>query len=216
MSYNIDKTLTDILERARDLILINGIKNITSDEIYKELNISKKTFCKYISNKADFVDKLLWFERENFKKIFDAHQFDGTNAIDILLIVSEEIDKNFKNINPSITLKLKKYYPEIYQNHLEKRINFIFEKIKINIEKGITQGIYRRDLSIELIARIYISWLIDIHNPNLFPPEEFTFETLFNVMFENLIRNISNQKGINYFEKKIKLINFKSQPFIMS
>ncbi|MCK4361200.1 MAG: hypothetical protein KAV70_05605, partial [Bacteroidales bacterium] len=82
--------------------------------------------------------------------------------------------------------------------------DFIFGKIKINLTKGINQGIYRDDLSIELIARLYISRLTDIHNPEFFPPEKFSFQTFFDVMFENFIRGIAKPEGIKYYEKQFE------------
>ena len=61
---------------------------------------------------------------------------------------------------------------------------------------------YRNDLSIELVARLYIRRLIDLHNPEFFPADKFSFQTLFDVMFDTFIRGISNEKGIAYYEKQ--------------
>jgi len=111
------------------------------------------------------------------------------------------------DISPSVTFVLKNHFPEIYQRHFIQRRDFIYEKIQINLSKGISQGMYRDDLSIELVARLYLSRLIDLHNPDFFPAEKFSFETIFNVMFENFIRSIAKPEGLTYFEKKKK--NFK-------
>ena len=108
-------------------------------------------------------------------------------------------------MNPAVTLDLKNQYPEIYSKHLESRKGFIFEKIKINIEKGIRQGIYREDISTELIARTYISKLLGIHDANDFPPNAFSFATLYDVMFERFIMGIANKQGIEYYKKRKQL-----------
>jgi len=208
-----EKKLREIIEKARNLSFTYGIKNMSIDDMCNKMGISKKTFYKYIKNKTNLVEKVLEFERERFKSIFDEYDFEGVNAIDILLTVSKEIALRFKDVSPSLTFELKKYYPELYQKHFETRKNFIFEKIKINLTKGINQGIYRDDLSIELIARLYISRLIDIHDPEFFPPEKYSFEMFFDVMFENFIRGIAKPEGIKYyerqFEKQKKLLKAK-------
>ncbi|MCD4666178.1 MAG: TetR/AcrR family transcriptional regulator [Bacteroidales bacterium] len=198
------KILQEIIEKARNLSFTYGIKNMSIDDMCNKLGISKKTFYKYFKNKTDLVEKVLEFERERFKSIFVEYDFEGVNAIDILLTVSKEIALRFKDVTPSLTFELKKYYPELYQKHFEARIDFIFEKIKINLTKGINQGIYRDDLSIELIARLYISRLIDIHDPEFFPPEKYSFEIFFDVMFENFIRGIAKPEGIKYYEKQFE------------
>jgi hypothetical protein len=124
--------------------------------------------------------------------------------------VSKAIQDNFTDISPSVTLDLNKYYPEIYRKHVDFRIEFIFEKIKINLEKGIKQGMYRDDLSTELVARLYIRRLIDLHNPEFFPADQFSFETLFDVMFDNFIRGIANEKGILYYEQQKMKVNLQN------
>ncbi len=177
-------------------------------DISKCIGVPEENIRKYVKNKKALLEKVLEFERDSFKVIFDVHNFEGVNAIDILLTVSKEIATKFNNISPAITFDLKSTFPNIYQNHFEARRDFIFMKIKINLQKGISQGMYREDLSIELISRLYISRLIDIHDPNFFPPEEFSFEMLFDVMFENLIRSIATEEGIKYFEQKRKEFKF--------
>ena len=206
-----DDQMRDIIISVRELALKYGIQDISLTQITQKLNISPLIMQKYFKNEADLVKKVLEFERNSFKTIFDEYNFADINAIDILLTVSREIATRFTSLTPSISVELKKYYPEIYQRHFELRIEFIFEKIKINIEKGIRQGMYRDDLSIELIARLYISRLIDLHNPDFFPPEKFSFATLFEVMFENFIRGISNEEGIKYYKKQKKSMKFDLQ-----
>jgi hypothetical protein len=68
----------------------------------------------------------------------------------------------------------------------------------------MSQGMYRPDLSTELVSRLYMSRLIDLHNPDFFPNETISFPVLFDVMFDTFIRGICTEEGKNYYEKKIK------------
>lgn len=203
-----DSTLTDVLERVRELFFKYGVRSVSMDDICRDLGISKKKLYQLFSSKNELVEKLLELERQNFEIIFDTYNFEGVNAIDILLTVSKEVGERFRDVSPSMTFDLKKYYPDIYHQHIEERIDFIFKKIQINLEKGVNQGVYRDDLSIELVARIYIRRLIDLHNPEFFPADKFSFQTLFEAMFDNFIRGIANPKGIEYYEKQKRKVNF--------
>ena len=206
-----EQSLVEILERVRDLFFKFGVRSVSMDDICNEVGISRKKIHNHFTNKNDLVKKLLDLEREHFEIIFDTDRFDGAvNAIDILLMVSKEVSNKFTDISPSMTFDLKKYYPDIYHKHVEERIEFIFEKIKINLEKGIHQGVYRDDLSVELVARLYIRRLIDLHNPEFFPADKFSFQTIFDVMFDNFIRGIANEKGIEYYEKQKQKVNFNN------
>ena len=203
-----DSTLTDILERVRELFFKYGVRSVSMDDICRDVGISKKKLYQLFSSKNELVEKLLELERENFEIIFDTYDFEGVNAIDILLTVSKEVGERFRDVSPSMTFDLVKYYPDIYHKHIDERVNFIFKKIQINLEKGINQGVYRDDLSVELVARLYIRRLIDLHNPEFFPADKFSFHTLFDAMFDNFIRGIANPKGIEYYEKQKRKVNF--------
>jgi TetR/AcrR family transcriptional regulator, cholesterol catabolism regulator len=204
-----DKALIDILERVRELFFKYGVRSVSIDDICRDIGISKKKLYQLVHSKNELVEKLLELERENFEIIFETNNFDGINAIDILLTVSREVGDRFWDVSPSMTFDLKKYYPDIYLKHIEERIEFIYGKIQVNIQKGINQGIYRDDLSIELVARLYIRRLIDLHNPEFFPADKFSFQTLFDVMFDNFIRGIANDKGTAYYERQKRKVNFK-------
>jgi len=203
-----DNILTDVLERVRELFFKYGVRSVSMDDICRDIGISKKKLYQLFSSKNELVEKLLEMERENFEIIFDTYSFEGVNAIDILLTVSKEVGERFRDVSPSMTFDLVKYYPDIYHKHIDDRVDFIFKKIQINLEKGINQGVYRDDLSVELLSRLYIRRLIDLHNPEFFPAEKFSFQTLFIAMFDNFIRGIANPKGIEYYEKQMRKVNF--------
>jgi AcrR family transcriptional regulator len=201
-----DATQVNILERVRELFYKYGVRSVSMDDICRDINVSKKKLYQYFSSKNELVEKLLELERQNFEIIFETYNFDGVNAIDILLIVSKELGERFRDISPSMTFDLKKYYPDVYHKHVDERIEFIFGKI--NLDKGISQGVYRDDLSTELVARLYIRRLIDLHNPEFFPADKFSFQTLFDVMFDNFIRGIANEAGIAYYDLQRQKVDF--------
>lgn len=190
-----------ILETVRNIALAEGIETVTIERICQDANILRADFDGYFHSTAELVSQVLAYERDNFAGIFERHNFENVNAIEILLTVSKEMADKFQDINPFVTISLKNRWPAEYQHHFDERTGFIFGKIKINLQKGIDQGLYRPDLSIELIARLYISRLIDLHNTELFPPEKFNFNTLFEVMFDNFIRGIATSKGLSYYEE---------------
>ena len=203
-----DEKVQEILYKIRDIALSEEITKITVSDICKKIKITKKELFTYFKNENEVVEKVLDLERESFKVIFDEFNFEGMNAIDILFIVSKEMARKYRHVTPSLTIALKHQYPEIYADHFKKRTDFIFEKIKINLQKGISQGMYRPDFPIGLVSRLYISRLIDLHKPEFFPPEKFSFQTLFEVMFDSFVRSIATPEGLEYFEIKQRETTF--------
>jgi len=174
----------------------------------QDLNQPLESLIAAFGNEEGLVGEVLEFEQKSLEAIFTQFDFASVNAIDGLLIVSKEISRRFSDIIPSITFDLRKYYPVERQNFFDKRVKFVSERIRKNMELGIQQGLYREDLSTELVSRIYISRLIDLHNPDFFPNDEISFNTLFDVMFDTFIRGICNDEGTKYYQKKVKSMKF--------
>ena len=194
-----------LMNEIRDIANRDGIDKITIFELSKKPEMAQALKRSKITTNSKLVEYILENERKKFEDIFLDNNFENNNdAIDILFTVSREMGSSFFSFSPSVTHGYKELYPVVFQKHIEKRIDFIFKKISINLHKGISQGLYRNDVSIELIARLYISRLIDLHDPDNFPPEEFSFTTMFMQMFESFVKNIATEKGMRHFQHKKK------------
>lgn len=204
-----DKDFVQVLEKVREYLFKYGVNDITLEKV-NDFGISTEEVSKFVGSVEELVDKLLEYERKCFEEIFEKNNFDGLNAIDILLYVSQEINDRFYNVSPSITLELEKYFPEEFGKHIDARMNFIYEKIQVNIEKGITQKMYRDDLSSEMVGRMYLSKLEEIHNPELYPPERFKFGTIFDTMIDDFVKGIATGDGLRYYRHRKQLLGVLS------
>ncbi len=189
-----------IIEKVRQLSLLTELHTLSNPEICDRLGVDLTLFEEHFKSREILIEEILKRERSSFEQIFLENDFSDSNAIDILFVVSREIFKRFSMVKPLVNQSYREVYSNVFQEHMEDRMKYIFEKIKINLDKGIRQGMYRSDLSIELVARLYISRLIDIHKPEFFPPEQFSFQMLFEVMFENFVRSVGTLEGVRYFE----------------
>ncbi len=199
MSDNIerDNLIKNIRKTARD----KGINPVTIEKLQEIDTVPKDLLNKYITNNKMLAKLILENEQEQLHEIFKDYEEDQANAIDLLFKVSKAIADNFHNLSPTLTNQYRELYPDIYKSNFEKKAEFVYEKISYNIQKGIWQGLYRDDVSAELVARRYISRLIDLHNPENFPPEDFSFTTVFAEMFENFVKSIATDEGLKYWEE---------------
>ena len=199
-----------LLNSIRDLANKEGIESITIEKLHGNPDFSSTILEKYYPDEKDLVRDILTEERKMFEVIFEDHNFDGYNdAIDILFTVVKEMASKFYNLSPSVTLQYKDIYPKVYQKHLDERADFIFRKIQVNLQKGIYEGMYRDDVSIELVARRYISRLMDLQDPDSFPVENFSINTMFIQMFESFVDSIATEKGMAYFDEKKRKTKLK-------
>lgn len=201
-------SVVSLVETIRKRLSGYKPEEFSLSSLARDLNQPVDTLIASFGNESGLVEEILEYEQRSLEAIFSTIRFSEVSAIDGLLFVSKEISQKFSDIQPSFTFDLRKYYPEAQQHFFEKRVKFVYERMRKHIEQGIQQGVYRQDLSVELVSRIYISRLIDIHNPDFFPADEFSFNTVFEVMFDTFIRGICNEEGIKYYEKKIKNLEF--------
>ena len=205
-----DSKLRQILEKTVELFSEFGIRNLNMDDISRSLGISKKTLYQYVKSKEDLLEKLFYYDDFKWDIEFSRIKLEGLNAIDVLINVSLMVFEEMGKVDPKIKFELKKYYEPIFSQFMVRKQNHIFNLISKNIEKGITEGHYRSDVNIELVAGLYVRNLVLMHNKDFCIVENITFDQVFEVMFENHIRAISTPQGTAYFEKrKSEIANLK-------
>jgi TetR/AcrR family transcriptional regulator, cholesterol catabolism regulator len=199
-----------ILKESAKLFIKYGIHSLSMDDICRELGISKKTIYQFVTNKADLVEKVLNYVIDiTINKTDDV--LEGANAIDRLIGLSRSVCFNMQNFNPAITFDLQKYYSEQFRRFIQVKKESQYSLIVTNMQQGIDEGLYRKDLDISLVARIYVQKLEAILDPEFLRSDDFSFEKVFAVMFDNHIRGISNAKGIEYYENSQVSGNLKNK-----
>ncbi len=192
-----------ILNESARIFQTYGIRNISMDDISRELGISKKTLYQYVSNKADLLLKTLeYLHEQDNEALFGVKAAEG-NAIDQLLAVSKNVCLKTKGYSPVHLFELRKYYREVYQSFFTMKNSAVAGKIRENLEHGIKEGLYREDLDIELVSRLYLKNLEDLHQVGGIETGEVSLEKVFQTMFDNHIRGIVNARGLEYYERKI-------------
>ena len=201
-----------MLEQIKELFFEFGIKNLNMDDISHKLGISKKTLYRFVKSKEDLIARLLEFERINGENISEDINRQNVNAIEKLFEVSLIVYEGVKRFNPMIMFELRKYYEQLFNVYHALKLAHITKLMRTNLEQGIEEGLYRRDLNIEAVVVIYMNYLVEIHNSELCKIAAITFDELFRIMFENHIRAISTPVGVAFFETRKKEIseNLKS------
>lgn len=199
--------LTLILDKVKDLFMRYGIKSVTMDDVARELGISKKTLYQYVANKEDLVEKVLQFVHEQIDKKDRNCHYEEKNAIEILMLVNDKVSYMLKNQNPSMQFDLKKYYPEIFRRFYETQKDEIYKSITSNIEQGIAEGLYRKKINPNLVAKLYLTRVLSITDREIFTEDEIRTRGFFLALMELHIRSLATEKGIIVLEEKLKAYN---------
>ena len=90
-----DEKKFQLAEKLRTYISCYGINDF-SEERLKKAGLTSAELENNFSKREEIVELILTHERACFEKIFNEYNFDGWNAIDILLLVSNEINERFR------------------------------------------------------------------------------------------------------------------------
>lgn len=206
MSIQSDKE-QQIIADAIKVFMTYGIKSVTMDDVAKHLRMSKKTLYQYVSNKNDLVKRCLDRDCQVTEVRVKEVLSKGLNAIEENFEISKHILEDLKNIHPSIFYDLEKYYPDAWNTMHTLRHEFAGAVMKQNMERGIKEGLYRTDLNVEMMTRLWVARLNLIFDPNLFSLNEFDWVELYRQMFIHHVRGIASDEGLKYIEKNQHKLN---------
>ncbi len=192
-----------VLEKATEMFLNLGFKSITMDDIANEMGISKKTIYANFENKTKLIEESTLSLFHTISTGIEEICTMGKNPIEELLEIKKFVMKHLKDENSSPQYQLQKYYPKIYKTLKHKQYEAMQNCTINNIKKGIEMGIYRKNLNIEFISRIYFLGATGIKDNALFPQEMFSLNKLQDDYLEYHIRGIVTPEGRQILNKLI-------------
>ncbi len=192
-----------IVNGALELFMRMGVKSVNMDEVATNLGISKKTLYIHFDNKQDLVHHCFQRHYDLVSEMINTSAVQFENAIDELFAIDESCSLVMKQTNPFLLGELKRYYPNTWALIEQLKQKVLFNIMKNNLNKGVEQGIYRKQIDVGIIAKLMISRIDALVNDKLFPLTHYDFRKLLTENRIYHIRGIATLKGINYLEQKI-------------
>ena len=189
-----------IINKAKDMFLRLGFKSITMDDIAGEMCISKKTIYKYFANKELLIHESTQVLHKEVHEIITEIISRGYNAIEENFQIRKMFADMFKSTDTSPIYQLKKHYPEVYEKALEYQVQECESCFKQNIEKGIAQGLYRKDINIDVYVKLYYALIFTINENTRSEREAAALEM---EALEYHTRAMATEKGIAELENNL-------------
>jgi TetR/AcrR family transcriptional regulator, biofilm operon repressor len=189
-----------IIAKATDLFLKLGFKSVTMDDIAGEMCISKKTIYKYFCNKEILIEESTSMVHKEVHQIIDSIVAKNHNAIEENFEIRKMFKEMFKAGDTSPVYQLRKHYPEIYETVMSREIDECNVIFKQNIQKGIEQGLYRKEIPIDTYVGFYYTLIFSI-NGNISSEKEVNEQEL--LASEYHTRALATPEGIIELEKQL-------------
>ena len=181
-----------------------GFKSITMDDIAGEMCISKKTIYKYFCNKEILIEESTEAIHKEIHQIIDNIIVKNHNAIQENFEIRKMFKEMFQSSDNSPIYQLRKHYPEIYEKVMAREISECNSVFRINIEKGIEQGLYRENINIDRYTNFYYHLIFSIKESTSSEKESQKIEL---EALEYHTRAMATPNGIIELEKNLLNLN---------
>lgn len=197
----------EIVKESITLFLKYGFKSVTMDEIAQHMRISKKTIYNHFPNKEQLVEESAI---AHFEFIIDRIKTISNQAKDPIIELyqlKKEATQHLSNEKNSPQYQLQKFYPKIYVGLKKREFRELGKFFSNSIRKGINTGLFRPDLDVDFVTRIFFNGIRGISDIELFPIENYKIDHLMIVFSEYHLRAISTSVGIEKLEKYKQELN---------
>jgi AcrR family transcriptional regulator len=193
-----------IILKSEELFLSLGFKSVTMDDIANAMGISKKTIYTHFSNKTGLVEVVTFSILDHISEGIDTINVASVNPIEELYDIKLFVMNYFKNERVSPQHQLKKYYPEIFERLKIKQFEKMHSSVENSLKMGMNIGLFRPDIDINFISRLYFNGMTAIRDISIFPESDFDKNYLFESYLEYHLRAIVTNEGLNLLNNFIK------------
>jgi AcrR family transcriptional regulator len=197
-----------IIETATKLFMEHGVKTITMDRIVKELHTSKRTIYSYFEDKVALLEACLDVYNANVRAENEQVIKSAANVIEAMGHLHQKIVRRSYQINPNFFSDITHYYPGLLHESYKRNGNYAHQQLIELASAGIKDGIFQKDMDVEVVGKTVLKLLKMLKDNELFPTNEFSIERLtFGIMVPYL-RGLCTEKGI-------KLVHIQEELFMV-
>ncbi|MFA5850096.1 MAG: TetR/AcrR family transcriptional regulator [Bacteroidales bacterium] len=139
---------------------------LTMDDIANELKLTKKTLYNNFTCKDDLMRTVMQHVLEDIEFKINIALNQGKNAIEALYLTSSMMNKSLEEIGPLLLSDSSTYLPDLKLLDHTNRMSFYSRIIFENLERGLSESLYREDINKELTTLFFTSAMAKIYSWN--------------------------------------------------
>lgn len=194
-----------IIETATKLFLEHGVKTVTIDKIIGELHTSKRTLYNHFSDKTKLLTACLAVYHDKVRQENEDIIKDCDNAIEAMGKLHQHIVRRATQVNPNFFNDILHYYPGLLNESYRKTGNFAHQELVDLAKWGIKDGIFDKEMDIDVSVKTVLGLLKLLKDNDLFPITEYSKERLtFGVMVPYM-KGLCTPKGLKILHQQEEL-----------
>jgi hypothetical protein len=193
-----------ILQAAHRLMSSYGVRSITMDDLAADLGISKKTIYKTFDDKDAIVDAVVQMVLGNNRLSFEQDLKKAENAVHEMILSLNRLMEMLDSMNASVLFDLRKYHPGAYLAIQRHQQEFLFDKMKGNLLRGIREGYYRTEINPDIIARYRVESMMLPFNPEFSKATRSSLAELESEILQHYLFGLVTPLGYKAVQKYLK------------
>lgn len=187
--------LDTILDELLKIFKKNGINSYSEKELINLLDIRQSTFEELFPSKVEMVNKVVHYNNELQKREHVALLANAKSPVEEIILLLKYGIKDIQTIGPNYVQDLQNDYQEAWQVGMDHLHSYSYHQLYTIINNGIVQGLFRKDINIQLVVKIVLEQIFMIINPVAFPPDKFELSEVFRSIYLYYIRGLCTEKG---------------------
>ena len=194
-----------IIEKATKLFVENGVKTVTIDKIVKEMHTSKRSIYNHFEDKIDLLRASLAAYHAKVKQENEEIINSSENAIEAMGYLHQQIIRRSYQVNPNFFNDILNYYPGLLHESYRNTGKYAHQELVFLAEWGIRDGIFQKDMDVEVVGKTVLALLKLLKNNKQFPVSEFSKERLTFGILVPYLRGLCTLKGIELLKMQEEL-----------
>ncbi|MFD2932155.1 TetR/AcrR family transcriptional regulator [Spirosoma flavum] len=202
-----------ILAETERLFWKYGVRSVTMEDIAKQLGISKKTIYQHFADKEQILYQVILDKMGKNQSEMACMHVEKDNPVEEILQVLSMMQKQADHISPNLLIDVKRYYPQAFALFRQYKEEHIMHSILENIQKGISQGLYRSDINPTILARLRVEQIELAFDNDIFPTDQYSMHDIQSELIHHFVRGMLTEKGFTIYNQYVKQYNHEVKEY---
>ncbi|MDH6304798.1 AcrR family transcriptional regulator [Parabacteroides sp. PF5-5] len=188
-----------IITTALDLFSQYGIKNVSMDDIARNMSISKRTLYGFFEDKETLLMEGVEYTNNRLGTFLSQLEKEPHTALDIIILFYEELMKRPRWYNPKYYEDMRRY-PRVMEKRECDKSSFTTICTRL-FNRGVKEGVFQDDVNFEIVGLLAKEQMKMIRPSKTF--SKHTNSEVYNTVLITFLRGICTDKGRKILERWI-------------
>lgn len=200
MSEHIKDLNEDLIISISEILLKKGLKATTMDSIAAALSMSKRTLYEIFDSKKDMIMKVMEYWQLQHSRTVENIFLSSETVMEALFLVFKLHQKIMNDVNVKFFRDMDTFFPDV-RKQFERHDRLWVKKVMVVINKGIEQGVFRKDVNYPVTLRLMRIQMESIKRMEEFFPVEITIGDALDSISIGFLRSIASPSGMGILDK---------------